>query len=106
MTAALDPRMPVAILPLAMVYWLAPPVILLMSAMLASMSHLQLPALAASLIAAGFWMLICWGMKIPAAYGLGYPLGALMTLYISVRSTWRGARRVEWRGRVYGTAER
>jgi hypothetical protein len=24
-----------------------------------------------------------------------------MALYITLRSTWRGGRRVEWRGRVY-----
>jgi chlorobactene glucosyltransferase len=87
---------------IAMLYWLLPPVTLLMSALVPSIAHLQVPALAASLTAAIFWMLICWGMRIPAAYGLFYPLGALMTLYISMRSTWRGARRVEWRGRVYG----
>jgi len=49
-----------------------------------------------------FWMLICYGMKIPIAYGLGYPLGALMALYIILRSSWRGGRKVEWRGRIYG----
>jgi hypothetical protein len=43
-------------------------------------------------------------MEIPAVYGLGYPVGAAMALYIAVRSTWRGERRVEWRGRVYGKA--
>jgi hypothetical protein len=48
-----------------------------------------------------FWMMISYGMKIPAWYGLLYPLGALVGLYIGLRSTWRGARRVEWRGRVY-----
>ena len=87
---------------IAMVYWLVPPVTVLLSAMFPSIAHLQVPGLAASLLAAVFWMLICWGMRIPAGYGLGYPLGALMTLYISLRSVWRGARRVEWRGRVYG----
>jgi hypothetical protein len=46
-------------------------------------------------------MLISYGMKIPPWYGLLYPVGALVALYIGARSTWRGARRVEWRGRVY-----
>jgi hypothetical protein len=40
-------------------------------------------------------------MRIPAHFGFGYPLGALMALYIALRSTWRGGRRVEWRGRIY-----
>jgi chlorobactene glucosyltransferase len=88
---------------IATVYWLVPPFMLLLATLLPSLAHFQVPAAAASLLSVGFWMLICWGMKIPALYGLGYPLGALMTLYISLRSTWRGARRVEWRGRVYGT---
>jgi hypothetical protein len=46
---------------------------------------------------------IAYGMKIPVVYGLLYPLGALMAIYIVLRSTCRGKRRVEWRGRVYGT---
>ena len=40
-------------------------------------------------------------MRIPIAYGLLYPVGSAMVLYIVLRSTWRGARRVEWRGRTY-----
>jgi chlorobactene glucosyltransferase len=83
---------------LAMLFWLAPP-----AALIVATVH---PALApAALIAGGlsalFWMLICHGMKIPVLYGLGYPLGVLMALYIILKSTWRGGRRVEWKGRVY-----
>jgi hypothetical protein len=88
---------------IAIMYWLLPPLTLLLAAVLPGLAQLQIPALLASFISVVFWMLICWGMKIPAVYGLGYPLGALMALYIALRSTWRGARRVEWRGRVYGT---
>jgi hypothetical protein len=99
-----DPRAR-ALVPLMLVialgFWLLPPATLLLAELLPGLGQLRTPALAASLLAGLFWMLICWGMKIPAAYGLGYPLGALMALYISLRSTWRGARRVEWRGRVY-----
>jgi hypothetical protein len=50
-------------------------------------------------------MLISYGMRIPVWYGLLYPLGAVMALYIVARSTWRGGRRVEWRGRVYRESE-
>jgi hypothetical protein len=59
-------------------------------------------ATAATALSAGFWVLISLGMEIPGWYGLGYPLGAAMALFIVARSTWRGGRRVEWRGRVYG----
>jgi chlorobactene glucosyltransferase len=49
-----------------------------------------------------FWTLISAGMQIPPWYGLLYPLGAAMSLYIILRSTARGRARVEWRGRSYG----
>jgi hypothetical protein len=40
-------------------------------------------------------------MRIPAWYGILYPLGAAVLLCVVARSTWRGSRRVEWRGRTY-----
>lgn len=86
---------------LAMLYWLVPPVVLVAAVVLPQPSHLLPAALLATTLSTLFWTLICYGMGIPAFYGLGYPLGALMTLYIALRSTWRGSRRVEWRGRVY-----
>jgi chlorobactene glucosyltransferase len=101
-----DEPLPRALVPLmltiAMVFWLLPPVTLLVAIVLPGLERLEAPALLASILGAVFWMLICFGMKIPAVYGLGYPLGALIALWIALRSTWRGARRVEWRGRVYG----
>ena len=48
-----------------------------------------------------YWTLVAIGMQIPPWYGLGYPVGALVTLYIVLRSTLRGAARVEWKGRTY-----
>jgi chlorobactene glucosyltransferase len=87
---------------IAMSYWLLPPVTLLLAAISPGLAQLKAAALAGSILGAVFWILICFGMQIPAVYGLTYPLGALMALYISARSTWRGARKVEWRGRVYG----
>jgi chlorobactene glucosyltransferase len=85
----------------AMVYWLVPP-ILALTAVIEPAFAAWLPA---ALLAIGFssvfWILICYGMEIPALSGLGYPLGAFMSLYIILRSTWRGGRRVEWRGRIY-----
>jgi chlorobactene glucosyltransferase len=105
-----DEPLPRALVPVmlasAMLFWLLPSVTLLMSALLPGLDNLAPAALAASILGAVFWMLICFGMRIPALYGLGYPLGALMALYISLRSTWRGARTVEWRGRVYGAGRR
>jgi chlorobactene glucosyltransferase len=86
---------------LAMLFWLAPPAVLIAAAVDPALGQVAPPALAATGLSALFWMLICYGMKIPVLYGLGYPIGALMALYIILKSTWRGGRRVEWRGRVY-----
>jgi chlorobactene glucosyltransferase len=85
----------------AMLFWLVPPVLAV--AGLAGLAH---PGgwewvLAATALSAAFWMLVSVGMGIPALYGLAYPLGALMGLYIVLRSAGRGARKVEWKGRVY-----
>ena len=79
-------------------FWLAPPVVL---AITAATGPVGRAAAVACALSALFWMAISYGMRIPAWYGLLYPLGALMGLYIAARSTWRGSRRVEWRGRIY-----
>jgi chlorobactene glucosyltransferase len=92
---ALVPVMLVA----AFAFWLVPPVAF--AAAVASGGALVPAAAAATTLSAVFWALISYGMRIPPWYGLLYPIGALMGLYIGMRSTWRGARRVEWRGRVY-----
>ena len=86
----------------AMLFWLVPPLLLLCSIFDVDVRELAAAAITATVASTLFWMLMCRQMQIPAIYGAGYPLGALMALYIIVRSTWRGGRRVEWRGRVYG----
>jgi chlorobactene glucosyltransferase len=92
-----------AMLLAAVGFWLLPPLVLLAGALGADVGALAQPALLATGLSVLFWGMISYGMKIPVAYGLLYPLGALMAIYIVLRSTWRGERRVEWRGRVYGT---
>ena len=84
-----------------MAYWLVPVVALVAALVWPWLADFREAALLAMALSAGFWMLICFGMRIPVLYGLGYPLGALMALYIGLRSTWRGSRKIEWRGRVY-----
>ncbi len=86
----------------AVLFWLVPPATLIAAAINPEAAHLGPAALLAAGLSAFFWILICYGMRIPAFYGLGYPIGALVTLYIALRSTWRGSRRIEWKGRVYG----
>jgi chlorobactene glucosyltransferase len=91
-----------ALLLMALMFWLLPPAIFLAALVDRSMGSLQAAGELAIGLSAVFWMLICGGMRIPVFYGLGYPLGGLMGMYIALRSTWRGHRKVEWRGRVYG----
>jgi hypothetical protein len=90
-----------AMLIVAMLYWLTPPVVLAVALVNSASGEFGLVALLATTLSAAFWMLICLGMRIPVVYGLAYPVGALMALYIILRSTWRGGRKVEWKGRVY-----
>lgn len=80
-------------------FWLAPPVVV---AVTGGSGALGVAAVVATALSAIFWMLISLGMRIPVFHGLGYPLGAAMALFIVARSTWRGSRKVVWRGRVYG----
>jgi hypothetical protein len=87
-----------------MLYWMLPPLMLLLGS-LGILPSLLPPALAATLLCTLFWMAFSRGMGIPAVYGLTYPLGALLTLYIIGRSTWRGTRKVEWKGRIYRLGE-
>ena len=82
----------------ALLFWLLPPVVLVLSSGTGWLGRSAALATGLSLL---FWGLISYGMRIPVVYALGYPLGTLMTLYIAARSTWRGSRKVEWRGRTY-----
>jgi chlorobactene glucosyltransferase len=78
----------------AALFWLLPPAALVLSAGTGSISSTAMVATALSIL---FWMLLSKGMEIPTSYGLLYPLGATMMLYIMLRSIARGRRLVEWR---------
>jgi chlorobactene glucosyltransferase len=82
----------------ALLFWLIPPGVLAVGGVEAGLGPAAALATGLSVL---FWALMSYGMRIPVAYGLLYPLGAAMALYIVMRSTWRGRRRVEWRGRTY-----
>jgi chlorobactene glucosyltransferase len=60
-------------------------------------------ALATIAISLAIWAVVYWAEKAPVRYALLYPLGAGIVAYIMLRSTWRGGRKIEWRGRHYGT---
>ena len=83
----------------AMLFWLTPPLLALMASV--GVVPLMGWVVAALALSALFWMLVSVGMGIPMLYGLAYPLGASVGLYIILRSVSRGARKIEWKGRVY-----
>jgi chlorobactene glucosyltransferase len=84
----------------ALLFWVLPPLGLVAAVAGVAPALLGWAALATAL-ACGFWALISFGMGAPMWYGLLYPLGTGAALYILLRSMLRGARKVEWRGRVY-----
>jgi len=88
-----------AALALAMVFWMVPPGFLVLAAY-GIQPGLFNAAVLATLTSLVFWGVVSFGMGIPPAYALGFPLGAGMTLAIYLRSVMRG-RRVTWRGREY-----
>ncbi len=81
-------------------FWLLPPVVLLLA--LAGVTPGWLgPAALATGLSVVFWVTFDAGFGINPLYGLSYPLGVLMTGWIFARSTRRGEQRIEWRGRTY-----
>jgi hypothetical protein len=99
---------PVAILANA-VLWVLPPLVLL-SFLLSGAFGGPVPPIviwALAAIAAGvlFWTAVAGRVGAPAAYGLLYPLGMVVTGYITARSWFLGSR-ITWKGRTYGGRSR
>lgn len=96
-----------AVVPFALVaaigFWLVPP-LALVAVLAGVLSGWVASALLATALSVLFWSVIATSMRIPAWYGLCYPVGAVMALIIVLRSAWRGNRRIEWKGRTYGAA--
>jgi hypothetical protein len=92
-----------SLLMLPFVAWLIPPLLLLQAA-LGVTTLLTGPAVVATIASLTFWILISIGMEIPWYWGLGYPIGAAAGAFLATRSILRGGRKVEWKGRVYGTS--
>jgi chlorobactene glucosyltransferase len=87
---------------LGALFWLIPPAVLLLGVTGVAPGWMEAAAWATGLSAL-FWVLFDAGFGINPLYGLSYPLGVLMTGWIFARSTRRGERKIEWRGRTYST---
>jgi hypothetical protein len=78
--------------------WVLPPVLWIATG--------WIPAAVATLLSLGIWLLIYYHENVPLGYALLYPFGASVVALIMIKSAWRGAHKVEWKGRVYGGAPR
>lgn len=84
--------------------WLAPPAALALWATTRSDAALAfaLTGIAGTLLV---FALILTENRTPKRYAFLYPLGAAMQIWILLRSTRRGTRKIEWKGRIYGEAQ-
>lgn len=96
----LGPFVPWLILAFTLIAWIVPPAILLVEAVGSVHDRWMVWALGATIISLAFWALTNLRMRVPPLYSLIYPLGAIVTAIIIVRSALRG-RRVVWKGRQY-----
>ncbi|HUF51666.1 MAG TPA: glycosyltransferase family 2 protein [Longimicrobiales bacterium] len=96
----LRPIMPWPILAVAVLLWIVPPAILLVSLFTGHLTGLAGWSLAATAFSTLMWAYVYPWMGAGALYALGYPAGALVMAGILLRSGLRG-RRVSWKGRDY-----
>ena len=80
--------------------WIAPPVVLAATLVGVGGPGLLLWSGAATGLSVLLWVLFTARMGAPPAYGLLYPLGAAVGMWIFLRS-WTRGRNVEWKGRKY-----
>ena len=102
--ATMPPRLRPFVAPLSALFaaalWLAPPVALAAALTGVGGGGLLLWSGLTVGVSAILWMIFTARMGAPAAYGLLYPLGASVGMYIFLRS-WARGRNVEWKGRSY-----
>jgi chlorobactene glucosyltransferase len=80
--------------------WVAPPVILLATLLTPLGGWVQGWSLAVTAFSLLFWLLMLALQRVPLPYAFAYPVAALITALLFVRSALRGTR-VAWKGRVY-----
>lgn len=102
--ASMPPRVRPFVAPLSALVgaglWLAPPAALAAALLGAGGPALLVWSLGTVGVSALLWVLFSARMGAPPAYGLLYPLGAAVGMWIFLRS-WARGRNVEWKGRRY-----
>jgi chlorobactene glucosyltransferase len=97
----LQPLIP-ALLVLPFLFWIVAPLLVILG-LFGVTNIFTGPAIGATIASLIFWSLFTAAMGTPWIWGLAYPAGAAAAGYLALRSTWRGARKIEWKGRTYGT---
>ncbi len=100
MPPALRPFIPAGSVVVGTGLWLLPPLVLVAAAAGRVGPGWTLWAAGAVLLSWALWIPIYVRARAPAAYGLLYPLGSAVGVWIYLRS-WRGGSQVEWKGRRY-----
>lgn len=80
--------------------WIAPPVCLILALVGIGGPGLLVWSGGAVTLSAIVWMLFTRQMYAPVVYGLAYPVGSVVTMFIVIRASIRGSK-VEWKGREY-----
>lgn len=80
--------------------WVVPPVTFLAALVTPVAGWIQGWSLAVTAASLLFWLLALAVQRVPLPYALAYPVGALASAAIFVRSALRGSR-VAWKGREY-----
>jgi len=81
------------------IFVLIPPTALVLT-LAGVLEHSAVPAATATLFLVVMWSAVYRAFDLSPAYGVLYPLGSLVLLYIVVTAIWRGPR-VSWKGRSY-----
>jgi len=96
----LRPIAPPLMLLSAMTLWLLPPMLLVVALTGTVGESILIWSSCITGLSACFWGLVCRRMDVPGRFGLLYPLGAAVGMWIMIRS-WSRMGRVEWKGREY-----
>jgi chlorobactene glucosyltransferase len=99
------PAVPWMITAFLLLAWALPPGLLLLGLTTGIGSAVRTWSLAASVYGLMFWLVIHIWMRVPLQYAILYPLGAVATASLFVRSAIRGER-VRWKGREYDPGTR
>jgi chlorobactene glucosyltransferase len=96
----LAPFVPWLIVMFLLGFWVAPPVIMLLTLFTRLGGWVQGWSLAVTAFSLLFWIVTHVLQRVPVQYAFAFPVGAAVSALLFARSALRG-RRIEWKGRAY-----